>query len=139
MKALELKTFTEKRQWIGVFAIVICALAWTMELIGSVYICPYCRVQRTVIGILGIILLLPFAYHWLVKYAAIILGVFGAVVASNQHFMGWKKISAGKFQFNENILIDPFLLSGFALAAILGMTCLILKLSSSVTKKASKH
>jgi disulfide bond formation protein DsbB len=130
MKAFELKTLTERRQWIGLFAIVICALAWTMEIIGSVYICPYCRVQRTVIGILGFILLLPFAYHWLVKYAAIVLGFFGAVVASNQHFMGWKKISSGEFQFNDNIFIDPFLLSGFALTGIIGMTCLILKLQN---------
>jgi hypothetical protein len=30
-----------------------------MELAGTVYICPYCRVQRTVILLLGLILLLP--------------------------------------------------------------------------------
>lgn len=137
MKTFELNTFIKRRQLIGVFAIFICALAWTMEIIGSVYICPYCRVQRTIIGILGIILILPFAYHWLIKYAALVFGFFGAVVASNQHFMGWKKISAGKFELNENLLIDPFILSGFALTAILGMTALILNLSNSTKKQSS--
>ncbi|MBU2970938.1 hypothetical protein KO527_16420 [Pseudoalteromonas sp. C2R02] len=131
MKTFEIKTIIEKRHWIGFLAIVICIVAWTMELIGSVYICPYCRVQRTVIGILGVILLLPFASHWFVKYMAIIFGFFAAVVASNQHFMGWKKISSGEFQFNDNILIDPFLLSGFALGAIIAMTCIIIKLPNN--------
>jgi len=128
MKAFELQTIIDNRHLIGIFAIVICIIAWGMELTGAVYICPYCRVQRTVIGLLGAILLLPFVHHWLVKYTAVILGFFAAVVASNQHFMGWKKISAGKFQFNENIFIDPFLLSGFAIMAIIGMTCLIVNL-----------
>jgi len=128
MKAFELKTIFANRHLIGVFAITLCIIAWGMELTGAVYICPYCRVQRTVIGILGAILLLPFVHHWLVKYMAIILGFFATVVASNQHFMGWKKISAGTFQFNDNIFIDPFLLSGFAIIAIIGMTGLILNL-----------
>ncbi|WP_209112975.1 hypothetical protein [Endozoicomonas sp. G2_1] len=57
---------------------------------------------------------------------SLVFGFFGAVVAANQHFMGWKKISAGSFTFNENIFIDPFLLSGFALTAIIGLTYLIL-------------
>ena len=126
MKVIELKDIIAKRHWIGLIAIAVCIFAWAIELFGVVYICPYCRVQRTVIGILGAILLLPFVHHWLVKYLATTLGFFAAVVASQQHFMGWKKISAGKFEFNDNIFIDPFLLSGFALAAIIGLTCLIL-------------
>lgn len=116
-----------KRYWFGTFALLISVCAWAAELIGAVYICPYCRVQRTVIGLLGIILLIPVVYHWLTKYAAIVIGFFGAVVAANQHFMGWKKISAGEFTFNNNLLIDPFLLSGVSLMAIIGLTILVLQ------------
>ncbi|KAF7764557.1 hypothetical protein PCIT_b0592 [Pseudoalteromonas citrea] len=58
---------------------------------------------------------------------ALVIGFFGAVVAANQHFMGWKKISSGQFSFNENLAIDPFLLSGFALIIITGLVALIIK------------
>lgn len=128
MKHIDINYLIGKRVWIGLFAIALCIIAWALEISGNVYICPYCRVQRTVIGILGGVLLLPFAYHWIVKYISLVIGIFGIVVACNQHFMGWKKISSGKFQFNDNIFIDPFLLSGFALTAIVGMICLILQL-----------
>ena len=76
-----------------------------MEFAGTVYICPYCRVQRTVILLLGIIMVLPFARHWIMKYLASVMGFMGAVVAVNQNFMGWVKISKGEFAFNEQLYI----------------------------------
>ena len=39
-----------------------------MEFAGTVYICPYCRVQRTVILLLGVAMVLPFTHHWIVRY-----------------------------------------------------------------------
>ena len=80
-----------------------------MEFAGTVYICPYCRVQRTVILLLGIIMVLPFSKHWISRYVASVVGFTGAVVAVNQSFMGWVKISKGEFVFNELLYIDPFL------------------------------
>lgn len=135
MKFLELNKLIVNCRLFGVLAIVICALAWFSELAGVVYICPYCRVQRTVIGLLGFLLILPFVYNWVIKYIALVIGFFGAVVASSQHFMGWKKISAGEFAFNKNIFIDPFLLSGFALFAIIGLTFLVLEAKQIEQKK----
>ena len=45
------------------------------------------------------------------------MGFMGAVVAVNQNFMGWVKISKGEFAFNELLYIDPFLLSaGFTVS-----------------------
>ena len=126
MPLLELETYIKHKKLIALLAIAISILAWLSELSEAVYICPYCRTQRTVIGILGILLLMPFYRHWLVRYASIVVGFFGAVVAANQHFMGWKKISAGTFKFNDNIIIDPFILSGFALTGIIGLLYLIL-------------
>ena len=47
------------------------------------------RAQRTVIGLLGVILLLPGFRHWLSRYLATVFAVFGLAVASRQHFGGW--------------------------------------------------
>jgi hypothetical protein len=97
-----------------------------MEFTGTVYVCPYCRVQRTVILLLGLIMLLPFSRHWITQYLASVIGFMGAVVAVNQNFMGWAKISKCEFAFNEQLYVDPFLLSGAALLIIIGQLWLIL-------------
>ena len=54
------------------------------------------------------------------------MGFMGAVVAVNQNFMGWVKISKGEFAFNEQLYIDPFLLSAGSLFIIIGQLWLIL-------------
>lgn len=119
--------FWQRNQFaLGVLAIIIGAGAWGMEFAGTVYICPYCRVQRTVILLLGIMMILPFAHHWVMKYFASVIGFLGAVVAVNQNFMGWVKISKGEFTFNEQLYIDPFLLSSGSLFIIIGQLWLIL-------------
>ena len=83
-----------------------------MEFAGNVYIGPYCRVQRTVILLLGLMMILPFSHHWVMRYVASVIGFIGAVVAVNQNFMGWVKISRGEFAFSEQLYVDPYLLSG---------------------------
>lgn len=126
MTLLQLDMYTKNTRTVAVVAIAICAIAWILEFTAYVYVCPYCRVQRTVIGVLGLILLLPIASHWVSKYAALVIGFFGAVVGANQHFSGWRKISSGEFEFAKNIVIDPFLLSGAAITIIIGLVALIL-------------
>ena len=111
---------------LGIIAILIGLGAWGMEFAGTVYICPYCRVQRTVILLLGLIMVLPIARHWMLQYFASVIGFLGAVVAVNQNFMGWVKISKGEFVFNELLYIDPFLLSSGSLFIIIGQLWLIL-------------
>lgn len=123
---LDLKFWQRQQGTLGLLAIIIGAGAWGMEFAGTVYICPYCRVQRTVILLLGIIMVLPFARHWTIKYLASVMGFMGAVVAVNQNFMGWVKISKGEFAFNEQLYIDPFLLSGGSLFIIIGQLWLLL-------------
>ncbi|GAC22796.1 hypothetical protein GMES_0490 [Paraglaciecola mesophila KMM 241] len=135
MNLLQLNTYMAHTKILGLVAIVISLVAWTTDVTGMVYICPYCRAQRTVIGLLGLILVSHAAKHWIVKYIGLVISFFGATVAANQHFMGWKKISAGTFEFKENIVIDPFLLSGFALFGIIGLTYLLLFPSESKTNE----
>ena len=102
-----------------------------MEFAGTVYICPYCRVQRTVILLLGLIMVSPIARHWVLQYVASVIGFLGAVVAVNQNFMGWAKISKGTFAFSGQLYVDPFLLSGGALFIIVGQLWLILSKDST--------
>ena len=123
---LDLAFWQRHQRALGLVAIVIGIGAWAMELAGTVYICPYCRVQRTVILLLGLILLLPTPRHWCWRYIASVLGFFGAVVAVNQNFMGWVKISKGEFSFNEQLYVDPFLLSAGSLLILIGQLWLIL-------------
>jgi len=125
MTFLDLEFWQRNQFALGLVAILIGAGAWGMEFAGTVYICPYCRVQRTVILILGIMMILPFSHHWVIKYFASVIGFLGAVVAVNQNFMGWVKISKGEFAFNEQLYIDPFLLSSGSLFIIIGQLWLI--------------
>jgi disulfide bond formation protein DsbB len=125
MTFLDLEFWQRNQFALGLVAILIGAGAWGMEFAGTVYICPYCRVQRTVILLLGIMMILPFSHHWVMKYFASVIGFLGAVVAVNQNFMGWVKISKGEFAFNEQLYIDPFLLSSGSLFIIIGQLWLI--------------
>ena len=105
---------------LGLFAIVTGAGAWAIELAGTVYVCSYRRALLTVILFLGVIMLLPLAGHWIIRYVASVIGGLGAVVAVNQNFMGWVKISAGEVVFNEHLYVDPLLLSKGPLFIIIG-------------------
>lgn len=109
----------------AVLAILVSLATWAVDLAGVVYKCPFCRAQRTVIGLLGLLMLLPDLRHWLVRWPAAALGFFGLVVASQQHFAGWRKIHAGEFKFASQIAIDPFLLSGAAIFIITGLVLLL--------------
>ena len=120
-----LGTLHRHLRWIALAAIAISLLTWAVDLAGLVYKCPFCRAQRTVIGLLGLLLLLPDLRHWLVRWAASSFAFFGAVIASQQHFAGWRKIHAGEFAFAEKWWIDPFLLSGAALLLIVGLLLLL--------------
>ena len=134
MRVFELDFYTNNIKYVGVVSVLISLIAWTVDLSGVVYECPYCRAQRTVIGLLGVIFLLPGFRHWLLRYIGSVLAFFGAFVAASQNFMGWKKISAGTFTFNEAIYVDPFILSGCALFIILGQAWLLL-----LGKEAQDH
>lgn len=125
MQLLELEFWIRHQRTLGAIAIVIGIGAWAIELAGMVYICPYCRVQRTVIAALGLAMLLPQPRHWLLRYIAFTIGSLGAVVAVNQNFMGWARISKGEFTLGEPWFMDPFLLSGAALFIIIAQVWLV--------------
>ena len=120
-----LETLHRHVRLIAALAILICLATWAADLAGLVYVCPYCRAQRTVIGLLGLLMLLPDLRHWLPRWLAAAFAGFGLVVAGTQHFAGWRRINGGEFQLAEPWIIDPFLLSGAAVFIITGLVLLI--------------
>lgn len=139
-KLLDIETYTGNVRWIAAMAIIIAIAAWTVEIMGWTYICPFCRTQRTVIGLLGILLLFPAPLHWIARYVGTTLGALGLVVAGTQHFRGWARISAGEFSFNQPIYFDSFLLSGAALFIITALMFLLFLAGTSQHRQmASAH
>ena len=122
---LELEFWIRHERSLGVAAIVIGIGAWVIELAGMVYICPFCRVQRSVIVLLGVFMLFPAARHWVLRYLAFVIGFLGAVVAAQQNFMSWAKVSSGEFSWGEQWYMHPMLLSGAALFIIVAQLWMI--------------
>ena len=73
MNILNLSTYSTHIKIVGLIAIVISIAAWSTDLLGIVYVCPYCRVQRSVIGLLGLLLITPAVTHWTEKYFSLVI------------------------------------------------------------------
>lgn len=73
-------------------------IAWTMDLTGLIYECPYCRVQRTAIGIVGLMMLTPFVKSIVVNWSARSVAGLGFVVAAQMHFLMIKDVLDGKME-----------------------------------------
>lgn len=81
---------------LGAIAISICAVTWWMDLSGLVYECIYCRTQRTAIGLVGVIMMLPNPRHWMIRFVAVGICFLGADIAVDQLFLVLRNINAGK-------------------------------------------
>lgn len=81
---------------LGVLAIAVSLVTWWIDLSGLVYECVYCRSQRTAVGLVGILMLLPDPRHWAVRYAAVAICFFGADIAVDQMFLVIRNINAGR-------------------------------------------
>lgn len=88
--------FVRHARAIGALSIAVCLLTWGLDYFEFVGPCIYCRIQRTLIGILGVFLFLPAFGGWFVRLGLNMLALFGAVVAANQHFIVWDKIAKGE-------------------------------------------
>jgi hypothetical protein len=100
---------------LAILAIIVSLATWGVDLAGWVYQCPYCRVQRSAIGVIGVILLLPCYHHWILRMIGSAVGALGLVVAANQNFSHIARMHRGKFEWGDQWFIHPWLLSGFAL------------------------
>ena len=77
------------------------------------------------IGLLGLLIMLPNPGHWLVRYLSAVFAVFGLSVGATQHFRGWAKIMSGKFTWGEQWYINSWMLSGFATFIMVALVLLI--------------
>ncbi|MHA6890033.1 hypothetical protein [Ralstonia pseudosolanacearum] len=82
----------------AIASITIGIVAWTMDLTGLIYECPYCRVQRTAIGIVGLMMLTPFVKSIVVNWSARSVAGLGFVVAAQMHFLMIKDVLDGKME-----------------------------------------
>ncbi|MHA6894588.1 hypothetical protein ACQUJT_10930 [Ralstonia pseudosolanacearum] len=82
----------------AIASIAISMIAWTMDLTGLIYECPYCRVQRTAIGIVGLMMLTPFVKSIVVNWSARSVAGLGFVVAAQMHFLMIKDVLDGKME-----------------------------------------
>jgi hypothetical protein len=107
---------------LGVLAILICVATWAIDLGGLVHKCVYCRSQRSVIGVVGVLMLLPDPRQWWVRWPVVALCFFGAHVGSAQIFLIVKSINAGESFGKLNLFMATgalFTLSGQALILFL--------------------
>lgn len=70
---------------VGILGILISVSTWIMDFTGLVEPCIYCRNERTLIGLLGILMVLP-KHKYITSYLTLVLGFYGAYVASDQLF-----------------------------------------------------
>jgi hypothetical protein len=105
---------------LGVLAILLCIGTWAIDLGGLVHKCVYCRTQRTAIGLVGILMLLPNPREWWVRWPAVVFCFFGAHVSVAQLFMIVKSINSGE-SFGK---LNLFMASG-ALFTLVGQALLI--------------
>lgn len=123
---------------VGGIAVLISVVTWSAELMDLVYVCPFCRTQRTLIGLLGILVLLPTMTHWISRWAATVVGLFGFTVGARQHFGGWQNIMAGKFEWGEAWYVNSWMLSGFALFIISGLVLFVWTHRAQVAEEAEE-
>ncbi len=103
---------------LGVLAILIFLLTWGIDLAGWVYKCPYCRIQRSAIGVVGVLMLLPNPRAWWVRYGGAAICFFGANVASAQLFLVFRNLTSGHPSDPVNLVLATgalFVLVGQAL------------------------
>jgi len=103
---------------LGLLAIVISAVTWWVDLSGLVHECVYCRTQRTAIGLVGLLLLLPDPRQWFIRFVAVGVCFLGADIAVDQQFLVIKNINAGRPFGLMNMIMSAgalFTLVGLAL------------------------
>jgi len=80
---------------VGVISLFLSLGTWTLDWLDLASACPFCRVQRTMIGLIGLLMFLPksIRQHWIILFIANIWAFFGANVAASQQFLIWMKLS----------------------------------------------
>ena len=103
---------------LGALALLVCIVTWIVDLMGWVHTCPYCRVQRTAIGIVGILMMLPDPRLWWIRYGGLAVCFLGAHVAAAQLFLVFRNLTSDQPSDPVNLVLATaalFVLVGQAL------------------------
>ena len=109
---------TRNLRLLGALAILVSLVTWGTDLAGWVYECPYCRVQRSAIGVVGVLMMLPDPRLWWLRYGAAAICFLGAHVASAQLFLVFRNLTSGQPSNPLNLILATgalFVLVGQAL------------------------
>ncbi len=116
------------RYLVGGFVLVIVLFTLTVDSLGLVHPCPFCRTERAALGVLSLILLSPWYTALLLRYIAVWIGLYGLIVGVMQNFNHVKKINKGEFDWAALTFDHPWILSGLAVMALVWLMFLILGL-----------
>jgi hypothetical protein len=81
-----LSRLVEWIRFLGLAAIALSLVTWGLDLLGLVEVCPYCRVQRSAIGLLGLLMILP-CMRWGTVFLTLLIGTMGTHVSAAHLFM----------------------------------------------------
>jgi len=95
---------------LALLAVAACIVTWYIDLAGYVLACPYCQVQRTMIGLLGIILLISRQKSLLLKLVSYGFAIFGLDIAGDQMFLSIKNATFPTINFG--LSLGAFILIG---------------------------
>lgn len=123
------------RYVVGGFVLVIVLFTLTVDVLGLVHPCPYCRTQRFALGVLSLILLSPWRRVLFWRFLAALVGFYGLVVGVMQNFNHVKKINSGEFDWAGLSFDHPLILSALAVTALVWLLFLILDLPALLNGK----
>ena len=108
---------------LGCIAIAICVCTWLLDLFEVVQTCPFCRTERTVIGLLGVLMVLPH-YRYVTIFFTILFASIGLVVASQHLFL---MIKTWHFSWNTPLVIAALCILSGELLVLIERTWLLRK------------
>lgn len=124
------------RRLIGAAILAVVLLTLALDVAGLVHPCPYCRTERFALGVIAVILLLPFYNALLSRYIVAVVGMMGLVVGIMQNFNHLKKMNSGEFDWSALSIGHPWVLSGLAILALVWQFFLVFDLDKASPRKA---
>lgn len=102
---------------IGALFIIVSAVTWHMDLTGMVPPCEYCQTQRTLIGILGLTLIIDSSLiHYLLSLYLVLFGIDVGLAQVFLHVQE-KTLFATMFTYLAMTATYAFFLSGLVILA----------------------
>ncbi|MBA2709589.1 MAG: hypothetical protein H0U57_03230 [Tatlockia sp.] len=82
----------------GILTLGVSLATWGLDFADLTIKCIYCQNERTMMGLLGLLLIFP-VYPYITRYLAYVFGFFGASVAAQQIMLVYKNSGLFSFKF----------------------------------------